>query len=739
MPPNSKKKKASMAAAFKSRQVRQRINNTINDKEDNEECIEQMENHWTDLSDDEYESGIEECDSDDDLNSFAIFEKLTTRLEDAIHRWNPVGSNCNRGTSRSTFFSRKKAQNDLKVSAERSSKITSFFQKLQEHDDSEDSEDFTEDEMNEPKTSGKSSPMKNIREANLTIQEAIEQLQGDSFKADRSIAKNKKRNILPWQTLQARAVALYLRQIQENVSKMKASSYVANIIYDKSGKWSYKARCIRDWAEAFLMDGKFKSYKQGQHRKTYSIITDENVQINLRAYLRALPDKDRTPLVFMQALNSKQSDGLLNNFENAPDKVSIATAKRWMKYLGWNVEIASKGWFTDGHERTDVVEDRINFLKTMEDIERRSKLYEGHDMNEVILPSLNTGEKEVILITHDESTFYCNEGRRLFWMENGRKKLLPKSKGTSIMVSGFICQCHGFMSNSNGCNSYELFEAGSSRDGWFTNDDLVKQFEKCVPLFKDFHPDTDLYIAFDNSMTHRARAPDGLDSSRLNLKDGSEKVKLQRDTCFMRIKNDGTTERVEQRMQDSQGRQKGIKTILSERGLFKNDEGLPLCLECKSCKEKRFGEARYNPGNKKCCARFVLSQQPDFLAQLPWLQEVVEKHGCHILFYPKYHCELNYIEMVWGWVKSHHRRTCTYNYTDLKANIGNTLLQLLPLSFVRRVARHCLRFMDGYRKGFTGQLLAFCVKKYKSHRRIPDTITNEIAQTMFDEKKNKSK
>lgn len=110
------------------------------------------------------------------------------------------------------------------------------------------------------------------------------------------------------------------------------------------------------------------------------------------------------------------------------------------------------------------------------------------------------------------------------------------------MVSGFICQCHGSMSNSNGCNSYELFEAGSSRDGWFTNDDLVKQFEKCVPLFKDFHPDMDLYIAFDNSMTHRARAPDGLDSSRLNLKDGSGKVKLQRDTWFMRMIRKGDKE-----------------------------------------------------------------------------------------------------------------------------------------------------------------------------------------------------
>ena len=31
-------------------------------------------------------------------------------------------------------------------------------------------------------------------------------------------------------------------------------------------------------------------------------------------------------------------------------------------------------------------------------------------------------------------------------MENGEKKLLPKSKGQSIMTSKFMCACHGFMS-----------------------------------------------------------------------------------------------------------------------------------------------------------------------------------------------------------------------------------------------------------------------------------------------------
>ncbi|RHZ87480.1 hypothetical protein Glove_34g68 [Diversispora epigaea] len=36
------------------------------------------------------------------------------------------------------------------------------------------------------------------------------------------------------------------------------------------------------------------------------------------------------------------------------------------------------------------------------------------------------------------------------------------------------------------------------------------------------------------------------------------------------------------------------------------------------------------------------------------------------------------------------------------------------------------RYMDIYRKGITGKMAEYAVKKYKSHRRIPDTIYNEL-------------
>lgn len=64
-------------------------------------------------------------------------------------------------------------------------------------------------------------------------------------------------------------------------------------------------------------------------------------------------------------------------------------------------------------------------------------IFYDDNMDEVI-PILTGNEKRCVLITHDESTFYCNEGKKMFWMENKKKKLLPKSRGSSVMISGFM-------------------------------------------------------------------------------------------------------------------------------------------------------------------------------------------------------------------------------------------------------------------------------------------------------------
>ena len=62
--------------------------------------------------------------------------------------------------------------------------------------------------------------------------------------------------------------------------------------------------------------------------------------------------------------------------------------------------------------------------------------------------------------------------------------------------------------------------------------------------------------------------------------------------------------------------------------------------------------------------RKVLSLQADFQAEIPLLQQVIEAAGHKCYFLPKFHCELNPIEMYWGWVKI--RESLQYNgYVDV--------------------------------------------------------------------------
>ena len=85
---------------------------------------------------------------------------------------------------------------------------------------------------------------------------------------------------------------------------------------------------------------------------------------------------------------------------------------------------------------------------------------------------------------------------------------------------------------------------------------------------------------------------------------------------------------------------KGMEQIIRERGLW--PEG-GLHAECPGFK--------CLPGKTDCCSWRLLFNQPDFVSHKSELQEIIER--CHHLcdFYPKYHCELNYIEQFWGAAK----------------------------------------------------------------------------------------
>ena len=613
-------------------------------------------------------------------------------------QWRPVGENYARaGTSRASYFRGKAKTASLAEAARGTKTISTFFSIPKDPSESIEFYDTTRD-----------------------IDAAVEQL---SAYINQNIVRQESRTkIEPWQLLQALSVCQYFEHLKAGMGKMEASFEVARTYYKSQTIWSYKGRSIRLWADYYLANYSFPVFKQGQHSKVESVIEDADIQVAFKSLLRSMNDSDRTPLAFQTKVNSLSdddfSDDLFDVKEIKPQDISTKTAARWMKILGFFPTKASKGWFTDGHERPDVVEYREKFIADIMPKFKRMTKCETE-----IRPVLEDDEREFVVITHDEVTFYSNEGRQFFWLENGKKKLLPKTRGTSIMISGFMCQCHGFMSQGE-LKSYTFFHAGKNRDGWFTNDDLIKQFNGLVDLFKELHDGMDIHIAFDNSMTHRKIAPDGLDISSLTLNDSTKKRKV-RDGWYMK---DG--EMITQVMNNADGTVKGKKAILEERGEFYfNDSIRTLCRICKLCKDKVTPAVRFALlGTTRCCATSVLQAQPDFSLQREWLREVVEDVGFNIIYYPKYHCELNFIEMTWGWLKMKCRQRCTYKFDELKRLLPQLIDNELPLWLIRRHARYCFRFMVGYENGLKGPLLEYAVKKYSSHRTIPSGIIASLEE-----------
>ena len=58
---------------------------------------------------------------------------------------------------------------------------------------------------------------------------------------------------------------------------------------------------------------------------------------------------------------------------------------------------------------------------------------------------------------------------------------------------------------------------------------------------------------------------------------------------------------------------------------------------------------------KACCALRILQAEPDFLAEKSLLETVIDKAGYEAVFYPKFHCKLNYIEYYGAALKRYTR------------------------------------------------------------------------------------
>ena len=96
-----------------------------------------------------------------------------------------------------------------------------------------------------------------------------------------------------------------------------------------------------------------------------------------------------------------------------------------------------------------------------------------------------------------------------------------------------------------------------------------------------------------------------------------------------------------------------------------------------------------------------------------------------LILFPKYHCELNSIEQFWGRSKQELRRRET-SYTKPQLCVAVAAVQNnVPLPLICRYSRTVFRFMDGYRKGLTGEAASKIVKRHRRNT-IPGGMLSQF-------------
>ncbi len=112
----------------------------------------------------------------------------------------------------------------------------------------------------------------------------------------------------------------------------------------------------------------------------------------------------------------------------------------------------------------------------------------------------------------------------------------------------------------------------------------------------------------------------------------------------------------------------------------------------------------------------ILKGHDDFKNEKPKVLHFLEDKGHTAYFLPKFHCELNPIERVWGQAKRYSKAHCDYSFPSLRKVI-NPALDSVPLDFIRKYHRKSRDYMFTYFEGFwAGPKLEKQIKQYKLHR-----------------------
>ncbi len=315
----------------------------------------------------------------------------------------------------------------------------------------------------------------------------------------------------------------------------------------------------------------------------------------------------------------------------------------------------------------------------------------------------------------------------------------------------------------------KIIHPGKGFDAWWDLKQLIEQVRNTVAIFKYTHPNCVGVFVFDRSSAHEGFAEDALNVNAMNLNPGGKQKKMRNTVIPLNnpdpAPGDEDTRGTVQQMcfpedhEDPQlrGQPKGIKAVLTERKSVwdkyneickaRRTRVVKKCTQCTKSQVLKDAERRVAKVEEMeqqgdtipmgetpvleadsetqsaavdewCCMYRVLALQEDFLTEKPMIQSVIEEARHICLFLPRFHCELNAIEMLWGYAKYRALISCIscaacqglsiiFNASGYRSSADGRFatakrlvpecLDSCPLITIRRFFQKAWRYMDAYR------------------------------------------
>jgi hypothetical protein len=214
---------------------------------------------------------------------------------------------------------------------------------------------------------------------------------------------------------------------------------------------------------------------------------------------------------------------------------------------------------------------------------------------------------------------------------------------------------------------------------------MCRQIEHVMDILEERYPEESHLLLLDNARTHTKMPGDAPIATNLTLGPSHSVFGKQEGPTGKIVKvrlapakfADGLDQELyypdDHPNTQLRGAFKGLAKLLEERGI-------PGACKLKLvCPNKSCPLAETN-----CCAQRTMANQPDFKNQKTILELLVEARGHTILYFPKFHCELNWIKQCWGMAK---RVYWDYPISSSEADLWRNLLTSLDAVRLQSIQR----------------------------------------------------